>query len=319
MRKLLTFLIALASIAFGVCSPASADSCSRAFGYQGIGTGCNSVIASGGGGFVGPGDAITPQAVAYYGFRAYNAAYAAPGTNPAMQLCDKASGVTCVTINILTSGFADRATALASSACATQCGVSSLTDQTGHGNTASNGNRLLWPVVLFSGCPGAFQMCAQFVPSPQASELATANITQAQPFTFVAVAKRTGNFTSFGSVIDFGTGTATMGFSSTANAAWMTAGSANRSITGVTDSVLHSMIGVFNGASSEFTADATSSAVASPGTQGAAAAPMKVGDDGNGDVPTNTSYEWGLYGSALSNTDAVSLSNNMHGASGWNF
>jgi hypothetical protein len=49
MRKYLIFLIALASIAFGVCSPASADSCSRAFGYQGIGTGCNSVIASGGG------------------------------------------------------------------------------------------------------------------------------------------------------------------------------------------------------------------------------------------------------------------------------
>jgi hypothetical protein len=49
-RKLLTFLIALASIVFAVGSPASADSCSRAFGRQG-GTGCNSVItASGGGG-----------------------------------------------------------------------------------------------------------------------------------------------------------------------------------------------------------------------------------------------------------------------------
>jgi hypothetical protein len=49
MRKLLLLLIALASIAFGVCSLASADSCTNAFGYQGIGTGCNSVIASGGG------------------------------------------------------------------------------------------------------------------------------------------------------------------------------------------------------------------------------------------------------------------------------
>lgn len=274
---------------------------------------------SGGGGFVGPGDAITPQAVAYYSFRAYNAAYAAPGTNPAMQLCDKATGLTCVTINILATGYADRATAVASSACATSCGISSLTDQTGNGHTASNGNTLLWPVVLFTGCPGSFQMCAQFIPSPQASELATANITQAQPFTFIAVAERTANFTAIGSIIDFGTEAAMMGFSSTANAALMNAGSANRSITGINDSALHSMIGVFNGASSEFTADGTNHAVATPGTNGAAAVAMKIGDDGNGDVPTNTSYEWGLYGSALSNTDAVSLSNNMHGTSGWNF
>jgi hypothetical protein len=49
MRKLLTFLIALAGIALGVCSPAFADSCSRAFGRQG-GTGCNSVITTSGGG-----------------------------------------------------------------------------------------------------------------------------------------------------------------------------------------------------------------------------------------------------------------------------
>jgi hypothetical protein len=48
MRKLLTFLIALASIAFGVCSPASAQYGCKSFGQQG-GTGCNSVIASGGG------------------------------------------------------------------------------------------------------------------------------------------------------------------------------------------------------------------------------------------------------------------------------
>jgi hypothetical protein len=44
MRKLLTFLIALGAVAFGVCSPASAWGC-REFGQQG-GTGCNSVIAS---------------------------------------------------------------------------------------------------------------------------------------------------------------------------------------------------------------------------------------------------------------------------------
>jgi hypothetical protein len=45
LRKFLTFLIALASIVFAACSPAFADSCSRAFGYQG-GTSCNSSIAS---------------------------------------------------------------------------------------------------------------------------------------------------------------------------------------------------------------------------------------------------------------------------------
>jgi hypothetical protein len=43
MRKLLTFLIALGAVVFGVCSPAGAWGC-REFGRQG-GTGCNSVIA----------------------------------------------------------------------------------------------------------------------------------------------------------------------------------------------------------------------------------------------------------------------------------
>jgi hypothetical protein len=48
-RKLLTFFFALAVTVLGVCSPASStDSCSRAFGRQG-GTGCNSVVATGGG------------------------------------------------------------------------------------------------------------------------------------------------------------------------------------------------------------------------------------------------------------------------------
>jgi hypothetical protein len=44
VRALCTTL-ALGAVAFGVCSPAAADSCSMAFGRQG-GTGCNSVIAS---------------------------------------------------------------------------------------------------------------------------------------------------------------------------------------------------------------------------------------------------------------------------------
>jgi hypothetical protein len=59
MRKTLLFLIALASIAFGVCSPANAFGCN---GWPQIagGNGCNSLIASGGGGtYTGPGDIVS--------------------------------------------------------------------------------------------------------------------------------------------------------------------------------------------------------------------------------------------------------------------
>jgi hypothetical protein len=49
MRKLLTFLIALAAIVLGVCAPASAQfSCRGVGGGYGFNTGCNSTISPGG-------------------------------------------------------------------------------------------------------------------------------------------------------------------------------------------------------------------------------------------------------------------------------
>lgn len=51
--------------------------------------------------YVGPGD-LVPGAACWYGMRAYNSAYAAPGSNPAIDVL-RADGATA-TINILASG-----------------------------------------------------------------------------------------------------------------------------------------------------------------------------------------------------------------------
>ncbi|THD56752.1 MAG: hypothetical protein E8A46_02600, partial [Bradyrhizobium sp.] len=158
MRKFLTFLIALAAIVFAVVSPASADSCSRAFGYQG-GTGCNSVIA-GGGGYTGPGDIIT--FTNWYGLRAYNGAYATATGNIA-DIVDTATGAASCTIVAKTTGDADLSTAYCTGSVsvttfctvthAAGCSVKKLYDQVGT-NHLTQATLTSMPLLVLSGVTG---------------------------------------------------------------------------------------------------------------------------------------------------------------------
>jgi hypothetical protein len=308
MRKLLSFFFALA-VTVGASVSASAR--------PGADSNYNlSVSSGGGGGYTGPG-VVQSGWVAYYGMRAYNAAYAAPGTNPALQVCDTATGLTCSTINILTTGYADRATAVASAACAVQCSATSLTDQTGNGHTLTN-NNVHSPIVLFAGCPATFQMCLEFTVA-NGLTLATTALTQAQPFTMAFVAERNANFAAFNNILAFGSGTTQFGFNNSANNIYIWGGSSIQT-RAATDSALHSAFAVFNAASSILSVDGSSATTAaSPGTAGASAAVLNLGNDANGDTAAALFYEGGFIGSALSTGTISSVSSNMHGASGWNF
>lgn len=270
------------------------------------------------GGFQGPGDVTSVQALSWVGLRAYNAAYAAPGTNPSLQVCDTATGLTCSTINILTTGYADRATAVASAACAVQCSAFSFTDQTGNGRPLLQANQVIAPVVLFSGCPTTFQMCLQTTAASNTTMASSATFTQAQPFTMSAVAERYANFAANNNIMMFDAGSAEMGFSSTANKAYLLAGSALPTAT-ANDNALHALQGTFNGASSSLYVDGTNTALATPGTGGASANTWGIGDDGAGQHPSIYFYEGGFYAGAMSTADKAALNANQHGSTGWNF
>lgn len=83
-------------------------------------------------GYVGPADVI-PSPLGWWGLRAVSKSYAAPGTNPAAIICDASTLTTCSTVNVLTNGNFDTATAAALPQCATACAVKQLFDQTGGG------------------------------------------------------------------------------------------------------------------------------------------------------------------------------------------
>jgi hypothetical protein len=103
------------------------------------------------GAYRGPGD-IVPGATAYYGLRAYNAAYAAPGTNKAINV-RRASDNTTADIVILPTGSLDTATAKTFCA-ATICYVARWYDQTGNGHDITQYNESQQPELTFSGYGG---------------------------------------------------------------------------------------------------------------------------------------------------------------------
>ncbi len=114
--------------------------------------------------YTGPGDvAAVDTGGFFYGLRAYNAAYAAPGTNLAIQVT-RDGGSTNQNLVILTSGYIDVATAI-SYAAGNALNIMTWYDQSGNGHdlaqsTDANRPQLIVPVnnfpyVSFSGSPAS--------------------------------------------------------------------------------------------------------------------------------------------------------------------
>jgi hypothetical protein len=145
--------------------------------------------AGGGAGFTGIGD-VTSGALAYYGIRAYNAAYAT-GSNPAIDIVDQA-GANDLTVNILSTGALDVASinAWVTAHSVTTIKVKRAYDQIGtrHCVTPGAGGTLAnMPTLVLSG---AFPVLA-FNGSQWLS--AGTNLAPAtQPFTLYAVGKAVG-------------------------------------------------------------------------------------------------------------------------------
>ena len=108
--------------------------------------------------YTGPGDVVS-GATEYWGLRAYNAAYAT-GSNPAAVICDTATFAVCTTINILSNGKFDSATAAASSSCAVACVFKTFIGQIG-GNNATCASAATCATVNFN-CINSTLTCARF-------------------------------------------------------------------------------------------------------------------------------------------------------------
>jgi hypothetical protein len=142
MRKLLTFLIALASIAFTTAAPVSAQMMFFQPSYLQPGPPPS---------YTGPGD-ISSGAYAWYGLRGYSAAYASPGTNCAIDIKDQAGANPLTCIAILSNGNLDVATIAAwvTAHSVTTIKVSKLYDQSGNSFHMAQATLSVMPVLTLN-------------------------------------------------------------------------------------------------------------------------------------------------------------------------
>jgi hypothetical protein len=323
MRKLLTFLIALGSIIFAVCSPAHAFGCK---GWPQIagGNGCNSSIQAAAS-YTGPGDVVSGATAWGSCARVYSNALASTSTS----LCDLVAvtgGAAVCTLRGTTSDFVDLASSYCagttpSAACAAasggSCKVTKVYDQTGSGNHFVQATLANMPPIAFSTLSGLRCFTNNGTAAVLLSIASLGAI--AQPITYVAVAERTGNFTSLGRMMYPNTGgLPRFSFNSTANQVALNA--TNNVTATASDSAFHALQGISNGASSAIIVDSTANTGLNAGTTGIPSTSFFLLSDNGADGMTGTMCEAGIWPSAFNATQYGNMNTNIHSAtSGYNF
>jgi hypothetical protein len=185
--------------------------------------------------YTGPGDIYSFSV--WFGLRAYNAAYASPGTNPAIDIVDQA-GANPLTVKILSTGNLDVASIATwvTAHSVTTIYITKVYDQTGGGNHVTQATLANMPQLQLNAI-GTLPLIL-FTTIGQ-NLLSAASFTQTSPMTASTVAMRNpANSSNFDFVIsdDFTAGG--FGFLNGANTAGMY--SAQDSVT-ATDGSLHAL------------------------------------------------------------------------------
>jgi len=225
-------------------------------------------IASGpllGGGAVyyqGPGDVIAvPAGGGWWGFRAYNHAYAVAHSQIAtiQRISDN---TTCTVVsdnngNLDLVGTPCSGATIVSFCNLTTCEVNKLFDQTGHGFDLTQATAANKPVLTFT-CINTTLPCMGFTGSSSQVVFTTAGTASAAPVSLSAVAKRTGSFTAAQMTVsgnDASNVTAQTGFYAATNQWYLAAGgSAHNTVTlscgaACLDSAWHAFQGLISGVS----------------------------------------------------------------------
>lgn len=269
-------------------------------------------------GYQGPGDVVSGALIWGSTARAYNAAYAT-GSNPAMTLVDQA-GANSITINILSTGFVDIASinAWVTANSVTTIKVTKIFDQTGNTAGWSNATLSTMPTLTLNaqnGLPG-------FTSTSAANTLLamTAGITFSPPATYVAVGKRTTNFTNQQAMIGFTTSpNVVLGFQNIASTVYFTTGSGSATLGSVTDGNFHALQGYVDTVSANgfVAADGVNGTTASIGIFSPSSNLMRLCRASGGISLDGTMLEAGVW---PSNTTGTGLNANIHSASnGYNF
>jgi hypothetical protein len=251
----------------------------------------------------GPGDVFSTNALAWGGLRAYNSAYAT-GSNPALDLHDNSSGTLVATINILSSGALDVATA-ATVIAGGASKVGKLYDQTGNGNhftQGTNANRPTLTLNAIGSLPG-------LTFSSSSMSVAANLISFVAGHSLAVVAKRTGANTSYGIVMS-GADNPFMGFKDATNTAVFNPTGGQITAT-ATDGSFHSIIGTNDGTTGTnlyVNGSATSSAISSGVGSG-----LYIGNRSSLDVAfTGVAMEFGAWNAGMSAGNASSISSQQH-------
>ena len=274
----------------------------------------------------GPGDVVGAVPVAWWGLRAYNktqASNAFYGTSiPIANLRRSADNATCDVLPDFTTGGFGTTTGCSiggnngltySGFCTSNCFVAKLYDQTGRnqctGATACDlvqATAANQPQVV--GCM-ATASCMAFTTSSQ-TLTSPAGPALSQPITVDALAQRTGAFTANGTFFVQGTTQTQFLYSNATNTVAINNGG-TAATAAASDSAIHSLMGVYNGASSSIIVDtATAPGLTVPTT--ATAGVFNIGPGTSGNALTGQIAEVGVWASNRT-ADAGALCNNQFG------
>lgn len=258
------------------------------------------IPVSGGPTYVGPGDIVSGAAM-WWGLRAYNAAYAVGGANPAIDLVDQA-GANPITINILSNGALDLASVAAwvTAHSVTTILVAKWYDQTGGGFHLLQGTNANRPLLVLSGL--GINPVVQFVQASSTTVVASSVYTQAQPLSCSIVYEKTTSGTC--DIISSGCAIVAQG----ANDLRMFAGGVLDAV--ANDNVFHAAQTVFNSASSAAYIDGVTT-TGNAGTAGASNNP-EIGGAVLSNALQGNVFEGGFWPLGFSSIQAGALNSNQH-------
>ena len=263
--------------------------------------------------FQGVGD-IVGGANAYFGMRAYNAAYAT-GSNPSVDLVDQ-SGANPITINILANGFID-ITSINSWVTAhsvTTIKVKRVYDQTGNGRHVNQATVANMPTLTMSAISGIPALTFNSVAGTWMD--GTTTIAASSPCTISGVFKRTGSFTIASFFAGDAAITAGIGFGASANTSMANFGTVQTQA--ATDNVWHAIQGVGSATVGALNTDGTDTGNINTGTNNIPNS-ARIGASGAGIFVDGLMTEAVMYSSGLNATQRGNLNTNQHGLSGFNF
>jgi hypothetical protein len=269
--------------------------------------------------YVGPGDAFSGATAWGSAARAYNAAFATSGA-AMVDLVDQA-GANQITVNVLSTGYIDLA-AIASWVTAnsvTTIKVKKLYDQTGNGNHWSQATLATMPNLVLNSLNSLPGM--EFTSAANKALITTTGITDTAPYAFVAVGKRTANFTTKQALMGWSTSpNGSLAFTTSANTISLESnGAAPVTLGSVADNAFHAIQGVVDAGSSGVLAADGVETTGNTGTSSPSGNLLRIGRFAGGASLDGIIMEAGFWPSAIDGTSRTALNANMHGTNGYNF